>query len=121
LRFLIDNALSPVVARELAIAGHDAIHVRDIGLATARDATIFARAAADDRIVVSADTDFGTLLALRDATKPSVILFRLQRFRSPMYQAALMLANLPALEEALAAGCVAVFEKGRIRLRPLPF
>ncbi len=33
MRFLVDNALSPEVARGLSDAGHSAIHVRDIGLA----------------------------------------------------------------------------------------
>ncbi len=34
MRFLIDNALSPRIAEGLNEAGHDAIHVRDIGLAS---------------------------------------------------------------------------------------
>ena len=45
MKFLIDNALSPVVAAELRDGGHDAIHVRDCGLADAADAVIFDRAA----------------------------------------------------------------------------
>lgn len=59
MRFLVDNALSPVLATLLADAGHDAIHVRTLGMQRAEDVQIFDRAATDERIVVSADTDFG--------------------------------------------------------------
>ncbi|MBI1790091.1 MAG: DUF5615 family PIN-like protein [Acidobacteria bacterium] len=37
MRFLIDSALSPEVARLLKGAGHDAVHVRDYGLHAAED------------------------------------------------------------------------------------
>ena len=41
MRFLVDNALSPVVAEELVGAGHDALHVRNLGMQTATDEEIF--------------------------------------------------------------------------------
>jgi predicted nuclease of predicted toxin-antitoxin system len=67
MKFLIDNSLSPALAALLQRAGHDAIHVRSIGLQHADDEVIFERAAAEHRIVVSADADFGTLLAGRSS------------------------------------------------------
>ena len=75
MKFLIDNALSPALAALLQQAGHDAIHVRAIGL-HADDEVIFERAAVERRIVVSADADFGTLLAVRSSRQASVIQFR---------------------------------------------
>ncbi len=56
MKFLIDNALSPVVATELRKAGHDASHVRDHYLQAASDEQIFEFAAKRGLIVVSADT-----------------------------------------------------------------
>ena len=65
MKFLIDNGLSPIVSSILVSAGHDVIHVRDLGMQTVSDSEIFCYAEKHDRCIVSADTDFGMLLALR--------------------------------------------------------
>ena len=108
------------MAEGLRQAGHDASHVRDYGMAAEDDEAIFDRAAQEDRILISADTDFGTILALRKTHKPSVLLFRLSTQHHPDHQIRVLLENLSDLSADLERGCIAVFEDTRIRVRPLP-
>ena len=119
MRLLIDAALSPLVARELRDSGYDAVHVCDRGMVSARDSEIVALAELEDRIIISADTDFGTLLTLRQQTKPSFILLKRDIERRPHLQVEVLLRELPSLQEPLAAGAIVVITADRIRIRRL--
>jgi len=62
-RFLIDEMFGPAVARHLTDLGHDARHVRDLGLSGRTDGEVFDRATAEDRVVVTENAaDFVALL-----------------------------------------------------------
>jgi predicted nuclease of predicted toxin-antitoxin system len=119
MKFLVDNALSPLVAEGLRTNGFDTKHVREIGLHSADDLTIFKLAKEEERIILSADTDFGTILALWHYSKPSLILFR-GSDKHPKTQLSLLLKHIPEIKDAMEQGSIAVFEDHRIRIRMLP-
>lgn len=120
MKLLIDNALSPTVAESLRKAGHDAVHVRELGMGAAPDEEIFQHASTSSQVLVSSDTDFGGLLRLSQSVFPSLILLRGGIERRPRRQVELLVANLGPLAESLEKGAVAVLEPGRIRVRRLP-
>jgi predicted nuclease of predicted toxin-antitoxin system len=119
-KLLVDMMLSTRVAEELRNAGHDAVHVREYGLQRALDEEILARAAREQRTLITADMDFGFLLASRRHLWPSVVLLRRIAFHRAEFVVALLLANLPQLVEALEQGSLVVLEENRIRVRRLP-
>jgi predicted nuclease of predicted toxin-antitoxin system len=120
LKFLVDNALSFRVAELLREAGYDAVHVLDYGMSRSPDQAIFERSHSENRVIISADTDFGTLLATRKTNKPSVILLRLPLLRRADEQTSVILANLPNVIADLESGAVVVIEPTRLRVRRLP-
>lgn len=87
---------------------------------SALDTQVLARAAQDERILVSADTDFGTLLASSKAPAPSVVLLRVGSGRRAEVLAGLLMANLPPLAADLAEGAMVVITDQRVRVRRLP-
>ncbi|MGD9706025.1 MAG: IS1634 family transposase [Pseudonocardia sp.] len=74
---------------------------------------------ADDRVVVTADTDFGTLLALSGASGPSVVLLCRSGRRVPE-RAQIVLTVLDLVADQLTTGAVVTVDNERVRIRPLP-
>lgn len=120
MRLLLDANLAPRVADQLRDAGFDALHVVDLGLQIAPDATIFDRAVAEHLTVVTADSDFGMLLALRRSTSPSVVHLRHVAELTPDVHAALLVANLPVIEADLDRGAIVSLSPTRLAVRDLP-
>jgi len=121
MRFLVDANLSPRVATLLSGEGFESIHVRDVDLLTATDQAILDYAAANGLVIISADSDFGELLAVsRGAVRPSVVLLRSADRLTPDQQAAVLVANLAAVADELKTGALVSIARGRVRIRSLP-
>jgi predicted nuclease of predicted toxin-antitoxin system len=120
-KFLLDENQSPNIADLLAEAGHDAVHVRDLDMEGSPDVDVLAAARGEHRVVISADTDFGELLAASNADGPSILLLRRQQQRRAHEIASLILANLDQVAQDLQSGAVVVLDDDRVRIRSLPF
>lgn len=70
-------------------------------------------------VILSADLDFGNILAYAQSNKPSVIIFRLLD-PSPEHVNSLLLSNLPNIKDDLIIGSIVIIEDFKIRVRKLP-
>ena len=120
MRLLVDNALSHKLVYLLKQAGHDVIHLRDRLPVTSPDRDVFQLAQKDDRIILSADTDFGALLANHSGSQPSFILLRHDTPASPDRQAKLVEKILETASEELRKGSIISVNAKQARVRRLP-
>ncbi|MGL4401309.1 MAG: DUF5615 family PIN-like protein [Luteolibacter sp.] len=119
MRWLLDQGLPRSAAFLLRERSMDALHVGEIGMASASDPLILKTAEEQDRIVVTLDADFHALLAMSGASKPSVIRIREEGLKGrALCEFVLQLWNQFA--EALTAGCVLTANLSQASLRQLP-
>ena len=119
MRFLADAGISPRTIEFLKQLGHEAEHVRTLGMQRASDNEIVQHAQATQSVVLTFDLDFGEILALGVLDRPSVILLRLQDERAVFVNNRLV----SVLEDRwtdLEAGALVLVEDDRYRLRRLP-
>ena len=119
MKLLLDQGLPLSAAALLRDAGIDTIHVGEIGMSQAEDSEIIQKAREEERVVVTLDADFHTLLALDEAASPSVIRVRIERLRAQALTD-LLLMVIAECEEDLEQGAVISVEPSRIRIRRLP-
>ncbi len=120
MKFVCDANLSPRVTDSLRAAGFDASHVSDHNLLTASDEDIFAWATETETVIITADSDFAMLLALRQTNSPSVVLLRDIANQPPAAHAQILIENLPTVKDQLAAGAIVSLSPTRLRVRDLP-
>ena len=126
MRFLIDECISPSLTRHLIELGlHDAIHPRDRGRLREPDHVVFARAIAEDRIIVTENADdFRKLAAGVDLHPgliilPSVARLEAQRLMDLAIEHLARL-NTDRPQDAAVNSVLTITATGLIRIDPLP-
>jgi len=116
MRFLADAGISPKTVDILKQLGHEATHVRTLGMQRASDAQVIELARTDGSVVLSFDLDFGDILALGVMDKPSAILFRLADERAESVNGRLSTVLNERTTE-LESGALILVEDTRYRVR----
>jgi predicted nuclease of predicted toxin-antitoxin system len=119
MRFLVDMNLATDVAVWLRTQGHDAVHLRELGLQELGDEAVLAKALAEKRVVVTFDLDFADISAAAGEARVAVILFRLRSAQTARIVD--RLRTVPAsAARALENGAIVIVEEMRLRIRRLP-
>ena len=119
MKLLLDQGLPRTAATELATLGWDVVHVGEIGMAASTDHAILRRAVAEQRAVVTLDADFHAILALENASAPSVIRVRIEGLRGGDL-AALIQRVMRVCEDDVVAGAMVTVDAAGVRVRALP-
>lgn len=119
MKLLVDMNLSPKWAGFLASAGFDAVHWSALGAANAPDDEIMRHAREAGYVVLTSDLDFGTILAVTQGDKPSVVQLRSDNLSHESIGAHVIDA-LHQMGNELESGALVTVEPERTRLRILP-
>jgi len=119
MKFLLDQGLPRSTIGHLRAIGLEAEHVGNLGMATATDEAILTEGNARGAIVVTLDSDFHALLALSNASSPSVIRIRIQGLKGAGV-AQIIQQVIEVAEKDLATGAAVTVTKRRLALRRLP-
>jgi len=117
--FLIDADCPRVLATLLREAGHNAEHVRDIGMGTAADEAIRAYAYRTRRIVISRDLDWSDVRSYEIGEHPGFVVIRVPpTFRADQI-AEIFRSFLQSIALEELPGALTIIEPGRFRIRRL--
>lgn len=120
MKFLVDMNLSPGWVDFLVTAGFEAIHWSAVGRGDESDAELMHWAAEHTHIVLTADLDFGAILAATQRRQPSVIQIRAD-VPTPAAVGPMALSAIRQARAELQSGAIISVDAGRARLRVLPF
>jgi len=106
--------LSPDWCEVLRRHGWHAVHWSEVGSPTAPDKEVMSYARQNDCIVFTHDLDFSAILAVTQASAPSIIQVRARDTLSPQFRS-LLVDGLRQFEAQLKSGAIVVLDQSRAR------
>ncbi|MGY6528758.1 MAG: DUF5615 family PIN-like protein [Cyanobacterium sp.] len=119
MKIIIDMNLSPDWLPVFYQGGYEALHWTQVGNPRAKDTEIMTWAVHNDYVVFTHDLDFGSLLAVTKANKPSVIQVRTQNV-FPDKLGELVLNALKQFESELMMGALITINQAKVKANILP-
>lgn len=116
MRLKLDENLSRHLAPLLSSLGHDVRTAEEEGLLSGPDTAVAAAAKSEGRLLLTLDLEFGDLRKYPPGAHPGVILFR-PRSYGPLTVNRFVEEFIRTSDVELLAGCVAVIDPGRVRVR----
>ena len=119
MKLKLDENLSRHLKPVLRDQGHDVLTAADENLLSRPDTEIARAAAAEQRILLTLDVQFADLRKYPPGSHPGIILFRPLSL-GPLWVNRFVADFMRSADLGALAGCVAVVEPGRVRVRYPP-
>ncbi|MFO7972116.1 MAG: DUF5615 family PIN-like protein [Desulfobacterales bacterium] len=119
MKVLLDQGLPRSSAEILRNKGWNIQHTGEIGMSRATDRQILEYARDEQRIVITLDSDFHTMLAVENLNSPSVVRIRQAGLRGPEL-AELVEKIWSRIGQQLENGAMATITEKAMRIRKIP-
>ena len=119
MKFLLDANLPRAAQMALRECGHEALHVRDLGLGDASDDAIAAAALNARAVLASRDLDFADVRRFDPIQYPGILVVRISD-DAVAQEVAELLADFVRHDDLSRhiPGHLVILERGRVRFRP---
>lgn len=121
MRFLVDADVPERICPDLQAAGHDAVHIDEIGLTGGDDHALIMRARDQRRVILSRNKDLEGQLRAAEASDPSLILIDDDWSPSENLATLVLGALTPVLRDVIGAGAIVLINREETSFRPLRY
>jgi predicted nuclease of predicted toxin-antitoxin system len=114
-RWLVDECVDAALVRALRESDHDALYISEIAPRTP-DTAVLSKSAAEGRLLLTDDKDFGDLVFRRGLVVPGLVLLRIAPWK---YEIRRIRLRAPEKFGEALSNRYTVVEKARFRIRRL--